>query len=592
MNTQRGFRYFIFGLFLCTGLACTALAVEESLPESEVLMKALVDEIDRSMDLRMEDLEKPYFIQYTVGDTLVYQLSARYGALTASDRERSRDLHSYVRVGSYELDNTNFTGESGGFFPFSRGARGGRTSLPLDDDYKAIRQAVWWVTDWEYKDAVETLTKKRAYMRDKNLQDRAPDYSMAPVVDYMEPTAKLVFDKGAWEENLKKISAHFKKYPQVQDSQVRLIAGAGNTYVINSEGTRVRTADNVTLLTVSAEVQAEDGMEVSDSILYCTESPQELPALERVLEEIDKMVNNLIGVMNAPVLESYTGPVLFDGVASPQLFREMLSEGVAGAAEPVGTQRALFEGPGSLEKKLDQRLLPESFRVFDDPTLKKVGDSPLLGHYRFDDEGVKAERVELVSEGVIKNMVMSRTPTKKFSSTNGHGRRALRGGEIRAAIGSLFIEDEKGVSSQELKEALIEEAKDQNLEYGLRISKVRSASVASSQSDLLSFILGMQRSGGRQKLGDPVQIYKVYVSDGREEMVRGCEFSEVKLRDLRDIAAAGKTATVYNYIGIGMGGATPATSVIAPPVLFEDLELAKIVQEYPKRPLLKAPLFR
>ncbi len=133
---------------------------DDALCDGQVIMRALVDELARSMDLQMEDLEKPYFIQYTVDDSISYQLAASYGAVITSKRDRSRDFYSRVRVGSYELDNTNFTG-AGGMFLFGgrRRGGGGRASLPLADDYKAIRQAIWGATDDDYKGAVETLTQ-------------------------------------------------------------------------------------------------------------------------------------------------------------------------------------------------------------------------------------------------------------------------------------------------------------------------------------------------------------------------------------------------------------------------------------------------
>ena len=102
----------------------------------------------------------------------------------------------------------------------------------------------------------------------------------------------------------------------------------------------------------------------------------------------------------------------------------------------------------------------------------------------------------------------------------------------------------------------------------------------------------MSAQQGPKGLGDPVFVYKVYVDDGREEMVRGCEFGPIKVRDLKDIIAAGNTPTVYNYIGMGMGGTTPPSSIIAPAVLFEELELNKIEQEHDKLPILKPPITR
>jgi predicted Zn-dependent protease len=591
VNTKCNARHWIPAL--CTVAIGAMPALAETLPDSEALMRALADELARSMTLQMEDLEKPYFIQYTVDDSISHHLTASYGAITGSQRERSRDFYSQTRVGSYDLDNTNFVEEGGGFFAMfgGRSGSGGRASLPLDDDYKAIRQAIWWATDQDYKDAVETLTKKRAYMRDKTLEDRPNDFSKAPVVEYIEPTASMDFDKAAWTKKLEQASAHFKKYPQIQDSSIQLYAMVGNAYTVNSEGTRLRVADTGALLVVSAELQAEDGEKLSDSWDYYGRTPGDLPALDRLTSDIDTKVALLTKVAAAPILERYTGPVLFDGVAAPKLFRTMLAEQIAGRVDPVGTQRADVTGAGSFEKKLEQRVLPRSFQMYDDPTVPKIGDTALLGHYRYDDEGVLAKRTDLVKDGTFESMVLSRVPTKKQSGSNGHGRRSPGSGSAQAAIANLFIVDEDGLDEAALKRELLTLVEEEGLEYGLRVASIRTAGIGSSQSDLFAMFMRMQQRGGRQGVGDPIYAYKVY-PDGREELVRGLEFGQIKARDLKQIAAGGTTPTVYNYIGIGFGGATPATSIVAPAVLFEELELSKIEEERDKPPILATPIAR
>jgi len=592
VNVRFKTRSLLAGLFVGTLLVLPATAAE-ILPDSKVIMKALADEIQRSMELQMEDLEKPYFIRYTVDDSIAYQIAASYGDLTSSDRRRSREFYSRVRVGSYELDNTNFADDSGGFFRFFGGpSAAGQASLPLDEDYTAIRQAIWRATDGDYKGAVETLTKKRAYMRDKSLQDRPHDFSKTEAVEHIEPAAQIDFDRPAWEDKLKKISARFNKYPQLQESRVQLLAAAGNLYTVNTEGTRVRTPEVGALLFFTAELQAEEGMKLSDGKSYFGSTPQDLPALDDMLADVDKLVERLTKAAKAPVLESYTGPVLFEGVAAAQMFRTLLSEGIAGHVEPVGTQRRMQTGAGTLEKKLGQRVIPTSFQVYDDPTVRQVDDTHLLGHYKYDDEGVKATRTELVVDGKLKNMVLSRVPTKKLSGSNGHGRRSPGGGAVNAAIGCLFVEDKEGVSDDQLRAKLIEEAEDAGLEYGLRVASVRTASMMSSQADIFAMFMRMQQRGGQENVGDPIYAYKVYVEDGREELVRGCEFGQMKARDLRDILAGGKVPAVYNYIGLGFAGATPATSIVSPALLFEELELSEIEQEHDKLPILQTPLAR
>jgi hypothetical protein len=575
-----------------TVFSAASARADDALPDNDVIMRAMVDEITRSMELQLEDLEKPYFIQYTVDDAITYQLSGSYGALTDVERDRSRDFRSHVRVGSYELDNTNFAGGRGGFFGFGGMGGGGRASLPIEDDYLAMRQAMWRATDADYKDAVETLTKKRAYMRDKTFDDRPNDFTKAEPAEHIEPATELVFDRAAWESRLERLSGYFKDFDWIQDSSVRLFVGAGNTAVVNSEGTRVRTGDAGALLVINADVQAEDGMKLSDSLLFTADRASDLPDEKRLREEIETLAQNLKELMNAPILEQYTGPVLLDGLAAGQMFRQLLAEGIAGRPEPVGTQRRGFDDLENLQKKLGRRIMPRSFRVYDDPTVKSFGGETLMGHYRYDDEGVKAQRVQIVTDGKLVDMVMSRAPIEELSGSNGHGRSSPGGGQIEAAVGCLFIEDEKGLSEEELKAELIEAAADEGLEYGLRIKSLRAPGITSSQSDMLSFFMRMQRRGSGPSLGDPVYAYKVYVEDGREELVRGIEFAPVQVRALRDLVAAGKEQTVYNYVGIGFTGQTPPTSIITPAVLFEELELSEIEQEHERLPILKAPLTR
>ena len=61
-------------------------------------------------------------------------------------------------------------------------------------------------------------------------------------------------------------------------------------------------------------------------------------------------------------------------------------------------------------KKLNQAILPTFLSVAFDPTLTRDGDVELVGHYDYDDEGVKARRVVAVDKGVLKTLLMSRSP--------------------------------------------------------------------------------------------------------------------------------------------------------------------------------------
>ena len=232
----------------------------------------------------------------------------------------------------------------------------------------------------------------------------------------------------------------------IQDSTVALGVGASTSYLVNSEGTRLRIADTGVRLSISAEVQAKDGEIISDGRSYIGEKLEDFPSEETILTDIKELIADLTKAMEAPILENYSGPVLFEGIASSQVFQSLIAGGIAGRPEPVGRGRRRPPGTKNLEKRLGKRVLPTSFRIYDDPRVVKSEDTFLVGHYKYDDEGVKARRVELVDDGILKTMLMSRAPTKKLSGSTGHGRGS---GPPRASVGCLFIEHEEGLSDAE-----------------------------------------------------------------------------------------------------------------------------------------------
>jgi hypothetical protein len=572
MNMHSLLKRFLLVASFASGLGVSAAAA----PDSDVLFKALSDELQRSMTLRLEDLDSPYFVQYAVDDTVIERVAASYGALLRAEPTRSRVLQTLVRVGSYELDNSNFVGGRGGF------GRRGSADLPLDDDDLALRQAIWRATDSHYKGAVETLTQKRAYLKDRTIEDRPADFTKAGAVTTAQEHVSLSFERKAWEDYARRISAKFAEHKHVQNSEVRLTAGVENRYLVNSEGTRLRYGYSEALLRVTAEAQAADGERLSDQLVYFATTPKQLPAIEAVLADVRALADRLKQLLQAPVLKDYTGPVLIDGAASPQLFRQLLARGVAGQIEPVGSQRRNIPGTEDLEKRLGKRVLPTSFRVYDDPRNAAFQGTPLAGHYLIDDEGVSAQKVEIVTGGKLQGMVTSRTPTKRFTQSTGHGRRS--GSESpRSLIGCLYIESSDTKNPADLKKALLKAADDEGLEYGLRIAGLRGRD--SGEAAAFRFARGGISARG---VGDPVAVYKVYVADGREELVRGCEFRSLDERNLRRILAAGDVSFVDN----SAMGSTPSSSVIAPAILLEEMELTRIERESEKKPILEAPHVR
>jgi len=295
-----------------------------------------------------------------------------------------------------------------------------------------------------------------------------------------------------------------------------------------------------------------------------------LPPAETITSNIHQLATDLTAVRNAPLLDAdYSGPVLLIGQASAEMFARVLAPNLSGQRQPL-SDRDQGVVRTELIDRMNRPVLPRYVTVMDDPTERKAGDKELIGAYHVDDQGVPARRVTLVQDGVLKDLLMSRRPSKERPQSNGHGRSGLPGRES-AQIGNLFIKVVDGKSHDELKKALIEMCKVENLEYGILVRAVDA--------------------DGRGPLGTPVLTYKVYVADGREELVRGASVNTLSVRSLRQIEAVGSDSFVANRL-IGAPNAATPSSVIAPSVLLEEVDLKRPTMAQQKPALLTHPFFK
>jgi len=101
--------------------------------------------------------------------------------------------------------------------------------------------------------------------------------------------------------------------------------------------------------------------------------------------------------------------------------------------------------------------------------------------------------------------------------------------------------------------------------------------------------------GGGRPVSSPVLVYRVY-PDGREELVRGLRLRSLTTRSFRDILAAGDEEHLFSYLDngapmalTGAGSFIVGCSVVAPSVLFEDLEFESGGEELLKPPVVAPP---
>jgi hypothetical protein len=590
--------FFIMGfLFICPPL------MSISGENKDVIIDAMTDELARSMkSLQIEKMEKPYFLEYTILDNWQLGIDADFGSLTKSGEQRSRTLKVGLRVGSYQLDNTGFLSRRTMFSSI----RGRSRNIVVENDYNAIRHDIWLETDTVYKEALEQLAAKNAFIKNQAQTEEIPDFSREKSAQLIAPRKTLKVDREKWEKTVKDLSTIFRKFPAIHESRVEFQVKVKHKYYVNSEGTVFRQPETLVSLVASAATQAEDGMKLKHYIPFYAPSIDAFPAEDQLAVGIRKMAEELTALASAPVIEKYIGPVLFTRQASAELFTQILAPHLSGQRPPLSEEPRMAQMiPSSkLVQRLNRKVLPREISITDDPTRTIFEKQSLIGSYQIDDQGVPARPVKLVETGVLKTLLMSRRPREEIANSNGHARATSRG-EPGVQIGNLFINADQGKNYKELKKELLELCEDQQLPFGLIIKTVDNPSITGVNFSITSLM--MRSSQTAPQMTSPVIMYRVYVKDGREELVRGISVGELAVRDLKDIAAVGNDYYVHHCLLTDSGGMSsyyiymsavmgegimgiPA-SIAAPSILFEELEFKKSAETRKNPPLLSHPFF-
>ncbi len=550
--------------------------------EKDPLFRAMSDELSRSVKkLRLENLEKPFYIEYAVRDYEWISVDASFGALLRSDRDRERFLSVDLRVGDYSFDNTNYVGRS------LSDLQPEVVNLVTEDNYNALRRQIWLATDNAYKNALEMLSRKRAYVKGRTIEERPEDLSRERPFTFEEPRARLETELAFWDGRIRQVSAAFRRYPAIDESKVEFRALTCNRYFLNSEGFKHRRGEQFFSLELTASTQAEDGMRLSNFTTFYSKSLDGFPSAQEIARGVGQLAQSLTELAEAQTMESYVGPVLFQGQASCEFFNQLLGKNVSNPRPPLFEQErlsTLLEG-GKLAGKLSRRVLPRFMNVIDDPTRSTWDGTRLIGSYPVDDDGVAAQPVHVVQKGKLVGLLMSRIPTKEIPKSNGHGRGTIRS-PVRGNPGNLVISSEDDLKTEQLKEELLSLCKDMDLEYGILVRRMGSQAFEEEPPGTGFF------GAPRPELTRPILVYKVWVKDGKEELVRGTEFAGATVRAMKDIIATSSDYYAYNLLKRDRPGETGIPiSVIAPSILVEEMELKRTSKELPKPPILPHPYF-
>ncbi len=528
--------------------------------ETNFLISVLEEEQQRAMRIFKDKTDlPPYFMSYLVTDTQSWSVSASQGVLINSGGGKSRVLDTVLRVGDFKLDNTH---NRAGF----RNSR----SLPLEDDKDAIKSVLWTTTDRIYKDAVETFSQNKTRQDTRAVEENlSDDFSPTVAKKEVSPLVTQKIDLKALEIRAKKISAIFKKYPQIFNSSVSFSASATNRYFVSTEGASLQHGKNLVTISIQASTRAEDGMDLSRYEIFNAATISGLPGDDELVKVAETVAKDVINLKNAPLAEPYDGPAILSGRASGVFFHEIFGHRIEGHRQKGSTEGNTFT------KRVNQEVLPSFISVFDDPTVPKFGGEDLNGYYLFDEEGVPAQKASLVENGILKNFLMSRSPIQGFSSSNGHGR-ASAGLSPVSRQGNLFVQAKQTVSNKRLREMLIEEIKKQGKPFGLFLE------------DISGGFTSTQRAGTQSFQVNPIMVYRVYADGRPDELVRGVDLIGTPLTSFSKIIAADDKPEIFNGICGAESGWVPV-SAISPAILVSQIETQKRAKSNRLLPILPPP---
>lgn len=557
--------------------------------QPDIVLQAMKDEMERNMtELVYKDFDKPFFISYTVADMHSLHISATLGALISSGENKHKTWAARVMAGDYKVNDENFDGNPQPSLPDIP-----EYDLPVEDDYDGIRQALWVITNNIYKRAgagyknkMEMLERSGLSVEDLEIDD----FSRAPVVEMIDTVIKPDPDIDKLEDLVKQLSEVYYRYPDIIDSEVTLNYIFATVYFVNSEGTTLKIPLQLSIISSSASIFDPAGKEITHHVVTFSRDIKELISSDSLEKDLNTLAANITAVNTAdPLQENYSGPVLVQGQPALQmvyndLFRGKNSLVAYRESLSAGPQNSVYyeQNPNTFETKLNKKVASENLTITTMPAYPGFSFAPLPGSFKVDAEGVMPEdSLVLIQNGILKNLLNDRTPTRSVPSSNGYKRFSLHPSFVSKSIspGILRVRYDSSQSCKGLKNTLIRHAREEGYEYALI---VRSPEVSGSYY--------------------PAGIYKVDIESGDEKLVRSAYIKNVPDDLMKNVITSSDKEQVFSFLtsdntsssnnGInGSSGGIPVTVTGPGAFLFSEMEIEYNIEPLSgKKPPVASPL--
>ncbi len=503
--------------------------------EPDVLEAAIHTEVERAMDgLSLPDQPNAHHISVIVGDAQASEVWAADGALTMTDHSQPRFMRVDVRVGTPEVDSGNFQA--------AFGRRQGMVlrGLGREDNDLALRREFWIALDQAYKGATETYAAKQAARRGRDLR-YTKDFAIAPPAQSSK-LAPVEVDHAELQHKVLALSSAVAGEEALELNQVGGYAGDYSSFFYDTAGTRLWKQTSELVVRATVQAKAKDGSTLFNHRSWVAPDLSGLPSTEEMVTDLQDAARWLKQLQSVEPEAEYLGPVLFAPEASAELFRQLLQPQICGTPPMESAPDSASQDARPIPtSRIGRRILPAGWRVVDDAQRNPT----LMGSMTHDYEGVATRAVTVIEDGVLRDVLMSRTPRADRDQSTGHAR-GMAADRFEAMPTQVHITPRKARSWKRLRRQALTLAKSAGLSHVLIVKRL---SPPSMEENLEFSVTGDEPMAG---LTTPTEVVKLY-ADGREEPVRGLRFVGADRRSLRDIVAAGKTSVPVQMLDVPGG---------------------------------------
>lgn len=546
---------------------CLLLVYSYSVQAKDAVLDAMATELDRSFSVLQEQPKPPYFLSYEITQRETVSVEGAFGQITTTSDSINRILDIDLRVGDYFVDNThpvetpmNFGALLGDVTP---------TTIPIADA-TALQTVLWYQTDKKYKTAVTDLTNVQSILQAQvEKSDQSGDFSQTPTETFVEDEVTLDVDVDLLKRKMSLYTRIFSEYEHIRSNSGRISADIETRWFVNSEGTKIKVSQPYFRLAITASTKAEDGMVLSKSLTFEGTTVEDLLQDTKIITDVQQLIFDLKTLREAPLVDPYTGPAILFGRATGVFFHEILGHRLEG-------HRLKDDDDGqTFLKRVNDQILPESISVVFDPTIEHYGDTPLIGSYKYDNQGVKARRVVIVDRGTLKGFLMSRRPLEGFPTSNGHGRKSTNNLAI-ARQSNMFVEVHDPVAYEALEEMLIDRVTEADKPFGLIFHDIQGGFTSTGVAMPNAFNV------------TPVLVYQLF-PDGTKRVVRGANLIGTPLTTFSRVEQGSDDYAVFNGMCGAESGWVPV-STVAPSLLISQIEVQKSGTSREIPPILPSPV--